>query len=102
MMLRVSRHVKGKLPIFLSTDSTVVHSSGIASIDAASEPSSPKMTGPSGRDDNYTRISLKTGCFPNRSGVGIVSLRSRSSRAWARRWDALACASQHTYESGSL
>jgi hypothetical protein len=97
MMLRASRHVNGNLPIFLSTDSTVVHRSGIASIGAASETASAKMTGLSCWDDKYGRISSGTGCFPNRSGVGIASATLAILASVGSRVDALARASQDTY-----
>jgi hypothetical protein len=97
MMLRVSRHVKGTLPIFLSTVSTVVHSSGIGRIDAASETASAKMTSLSCWDDEYGRISSRTGCFPNRSGVGIASATLAILASVGSRVDALARASQDTY-----
>jgi hypothetical protein len=97
MMVRVSHHVKGNLPLFLSTVSTVVHTSGIGSIDAASETASAKMTGLLCWDAKYGRISSGTGCFPNRSGVGIASATLAILASVGSRVDALARASQDTY-----
>ena len=97
MMLRVSRHVKGNSPIFLSTDSTVVHSSGIGSIHAPSETASAKMTGRSCRDDGegeFLRepVAFRTEVRASGSYRPLAILASAGSRV-----DALTRASQDTY-----
>src|SRR5262249_16801577 len=81
MMLRVSRHVKGNSPIFLSTDSTVVHSSGIGSIHAPSETASAKMS----RAGTIDRANfLGNRLLSEQKGVGIGSAtRDRRERGLA-------------------